>query len=63
MQLYKYSAEISKISNAALKELTIESELKKLADVSYFKALENQYIRAFKYCLVGYKMSVRFQNK
>ena len=33
MQLHKYTEEIQKITNAAIKELTIESEIKKLADV------------------------------
>ena len=33
MQLHLYSEEVNRITNAALKELTIESELKKLADV------------------------------
>lgn len=33
MQLHKYAEEIVKITNAAIKELTIESEIKKLADV------------------------------
>ncbi|KXZ49756.1 DHC2 protein [Gonium pectorale] len=33
MQLHKYAEEIGKITNAAVKELTIESEIKKLADV------------------------------
>lgn len=33
MRLHQYAAEISEITNAAIKELTIESELKKLADV------------------------------
>ena len=33
MQLHKFTEEIGKITNAAIKELTIESELKKLADV------------------------------
>nr|Q9SMH3.1 RecName: Full=Dynein-1-alpha heavy chain, flagellar inner arm I1 complex; AltName: Full=1-alpha DHC; AltName: Full=Dynein-1, subspecies f [Chlamydomonas reinhardtii]CAB56598.1 1-alpha dynein heavy chain [Chlamydomonas reinhardtii] len=33
MQLHKYAEEIGKITNAAVKELTIESEIRKLADV------------------------------
>ena len=33
MRLHQYAAEISGITNAAIKELTIETELKKLADV------------------------------
>lgn len=33
MQLHKYAEEIGKITNAAVKELTIENEIKKLADV------------------------------
>lgn len=33
MQLHKYAEEIGKITNAAVKELTIESEIKKLSDV------------------------------
>lgn len=33
MRLHQYAAEISEITNAAIEELTIESELKKLGDV------------------------------
>lgn len=33
MQLHKYKDEIAKVTTSALKELTIENELKKLADV------------------------------
>ncbi len=33
MQLHKYGEDIGRITNAAVKELTIETELKKLADV------------------------------
>ena len=33
MQLHLYGEEINKITNAAVKELTIESELKKLGEV------------------------------
>jgi dynein heavy chain len=32
MQLHKYKEEIAKVTSCALKELTIESEIKKLAD-------------------------------
>ncbi len=33
MRLHQYGPDISEITNAAIKELTIETELKKLADV------------------------------
>lgn len=33
MQLHKYGEEISAITNAATKELTIETELKKLSEL------------------------------
>eukprot|EP00967_Tisochrysis_lutea_P066709 scaffold87012_cov20-Tisochrysis_lutea.AAC.1 len=51
MQLHKYAEEISKITNAAVKELTIENEIKKLTDVwreqrfelgKYMKGLEDR---------------------
>jgi hypothetical protein len=48
MQLHKFSDEIGKITNAAVKELTIESELKKLAD-----AWRDQRFEVFKYMKVS----------
>jgi hypothetical protein len=47
MQLHKYAEEIGKITNAAVKELTIESELKKLTDV-----WREQRFEVFKYMKV-----------
>ena len=47
MQLHKFAEEIGKITNAAVKELTIENELKKLAD-----AWRDQRFDVFKYIKV-----------
>jgi dynein heavy chain, axonemal len=48
MQLHKFAEEIGKITNAAVKELTIESELKKLAE-----AWREQRFDVFKYIKVS----------
>ena len=48
MRLHQYGPEISEITNAAIKELTIETELKKLADV-----WKEQQFELFKYTKGG----------
>ena len=48
MRLHQYGPEISEITNAAIKELTIETELKKLADV-----WKEQQFDLFKYTKGG----------
>lgn len=48
MRLHQYGPDISEITNAAIKELTIETELKKLADV-----WKEQHFDLFKYTKGG----------
>ena len=48
MRLHQYGPDISEITNAAIKELTIETELKKLADV-----WKEQQFDLFKYTKGG----------
>ena len=48
MRLHQYGPDISEITNAAIKELTIETELKKLTDV-----WKEQHFDLFKYTKGG----------
>ena len=48
MRLHQYGPDISEITNAAIKELTIETELKKLTDI-----WKEQHFDLFKYTKGG----------